>query len=344
MSTASHQPAIEVEDLTKVYPGGKTALDAVSFAVAQGEIFGFLGPNGSGKTTTVRILVTLLKKTGGTARVGGFDTDHEAQQIRQVIGYAGQSVGVDDDLTATENVLLTGVLHGLPYDESRRRSAELLEAFSLGDVAEVRAGRLSGGLRRRLDLAQALVSGPAVLFLDEPTTGLDPQSRNALWHLLRERSQEGTTVFLTTQYLEEADRACDRIAILDDGRLVTLGTPQALKQEVGGGRLTLTLVNTASADPATRVLASCPDVTRVQPGRSGDELVAYVDDARASAPPVLRLLDAAGIGVASLEPAQASLDDVFLRYTGRRPRPEARVEGAVSSMFGAAHGRRRHAP
>jgi ABC-2 type transport system ATP-binding protein len=263
--------------------------------------------------------------------------------VRQVIGYAGQLVGVDDDLTASENLAMSGFVHRLRYDQSWSRSAELLDAFSLGDVAKVRAGRLSGGLRRRLDLAQALVSRPSVLFLDEPTTGLDPQSRNALWAQLRERSREGTTVFLTTQYLEEADRACDRVAILDEGRLVTVGTPQALKQEVGGGRLALTFAEEASVEPAARALASCPDVTRVQPGRSGDALVVYVDDARASVPPVLRLLEADGIEVASVEQAQASLDDVFLRYTGARPRAEARVEGAVSSMFGAAHGRRRHA-
>jgi daunorubicin resistance ABC transporter ATP-binding subunit len=337
------QAEIEVEDLVKVYRGGKTALAGVSFAVAHGELFGFLGPNGSGKTTTVRILVTLLRGTRGTARVSGFDTDQEPHRVRQVIGYAGQSVGVDDDLTASENLAMSGFVRGLPYNQSWRRSAELLDTFSLGEVAKVRAGRLSGGLRRRLDLAQALVSRPSVPFLDEPTIGLDPQSRNALWAQLRERSREGMTVFLTTQYLEEADRACDRVAILDNGRLVTVGTPQALKQEVGGGRLTLTFVDQETVEPAARALASCKDVTRVQPTRSSDALVVYVNDARASVPPVLRLLEAEGIGVASLEQAQASLDDVFLRYTGERPHAEARVEGAVSGMFGAAHGRRRHA-
>jgi ABC-2 type transport system ATP-binding protein len=337
------QAAIDVQDLVKVYRGGKTALAGVSFAVAPGEIFGFLGPNGSGKTTTVRILVTLLRKTRGTARVSGFDTDREPHRVRQMIGYAGQSVGVDDDLTASENLAVSGFVHGLSYNQSWRRSAELLDALSLGDVAKVRAGRLSGGLRRRLDLAQALVSRPSVLFLDEPTIGLDPQSRNALWAQLRERSRHGVTVFLTTQYLEEADRACDRVAILDDGRLLTVGTPQALKQEVGGGRLALTFVDQGSVEPALRALASCKAVTGVQPGPSGDALVVYVDDARASVAPVLRLLEGDGIEVASLEQAQASLDDVFLRYTGARPRAEARIEGAVSSMFGAAHGRRRHA-
>jgi ABC-2 type transport system ATP-binding protein len=220
---------IEVTDLVKVYPGGKTAVDGVSFTVGGGEIFGFLGPNGSGKTTTVRILVTLLQKTSGVTRVGGFDTDRQSDRVREVIGYAGQSTGIDDDLTVHENLVLQGLLHGLP---SNRRSAqlleELLELFSLTEVRNQRAGRLSGGLRRRLDLAQALVHRPAILFLDEPTTGLDPQSRNALWGQLQQLSrQAGTTVFLTTQYLEEADRACDRVAIIDQGRLVKLGTPRA---------------------------------------------------------------------------------------------------------------------
>jgi ABC-2 type transport system ATP-binding protein len=335
-------PAIEVADLAKVYAGGKTALAGVSFSVDRGEIFGFLGPNGSGKTTTVRILVTLLGKTSGLARVGGIDVDRQADRVRELIGYAGQSVGVDDDLTAAENLVLGAVLHGVRRNESRRRTAELLEAFGLGEVANVRAGRLSGGLRRRLDLAQALVHRPAILFLDEPTTGLDPQSRNALWELLRDLSRSGTTVFLTTQYLEEADRTCDRVAILDGGRLLKVGTPTALKQEVGGGRLVLRIGDDAGSARAARILASCPKITRVQPGRPADPLIVYVDDAPASVAPVLRLLEEEGIEVVAVEQAQASLDDVFLRYTGERPRVEARVEGAVSGTFGAGHGHRRH--
>jgi ABC-type multidrug transport system ATPase subunit len=217
----------------------------------------------------------------------------------------------------------------------------VLETFSLADVSDVRAARLSGGMRRRLDLAQALVHGPAVVFLDEPTTGLDPQSRKALWELLRHLSENGTTVFLTTQYLEEADRACDRVAILDEGRLVKVGTPRDLKQQVGGGRLTLMIREDADRAAALRVMASIPNITRVQPGRPGEPLIVYVDDANTSAPLVLRLLQTEGIEVASLEQAQASLDDVFLRYTGARPRVEARVEGAVSTGFGSVHGRRR---
>jgi ABC-type multidrug transport system ATPase subunit len=334
-------PAIEVEDLTKAFEGN-TALAGVSFSVHRGEIFGLLGPNGSGKTTTVRILVTLLRKTSGTARVCGFDTERRADRVREVIGYAGQSVGIDDDLSASENLALGAILHGVPHEESWSRAEELLEAFSLAGVGGVRARRLSGGLRRRLDLAQALVHCPEVLFLDEPTIGLDPQSRQALWRLLRRSSEEGATVCLTTQYLEEADRTCDRVAILDAGDLVRVGTPQDLKQEVGGGRLILTIDDEVGFTRAARALASSPQVTRIEPGKVGDPLVVYVEDAPASVVPVLGLLRAEGIDVVSLEEEQASLDDVFLRYTGERPRVEGRVEGAVSSMFGVAHGRRRH--
>ena len=339
--TSDQGSAIAVQDLVKVYRGGKTALAGVSFSVERGEIFGFLGPNGSGKTTAVRILVTLLRKTSGIARVSGFDVEGQADRVRDQIGFAGQFVGVDDDLTALENLTLGAVLHGVPYGAARRRAGEVLEIFSLGDVADVRAARLSGGMRRRLDLAQALVHGPTVVFLDEPTTGLDPQSRKALWGLLRHLSENGTTVFLTTQYLEEADRACDRVAILDDGRLVKVGTPRNLKQEVGGGRLTLTIRDDADRTTAIQALASMPNVTRVQPGRPGEPLGVYVDDPSTSAPVVLRLLQDEGIEVASLEQAQASLDDVFLRYTGERPRIEARVEAPVSTGFAAVHGRRR---
>jgi len=331
---------IEVEDLVKVYPGGKTAVDGVCFTVGAGEIFGFLGPNGSGKTTTVRILVTLLRKTSGITRVGGFDTDRQPHRVRQVIGYAGQSTGIDDDLTVHENLVLQGLLHGLPPSrQSAGRLEELLELFSLTGVRNQRAGRLSGGLRRRLDLAQALVHQPAILFLDEPTTGLDPQSRRALWGQLRHLSREqGTTVFLTTQYLEEADQACDRVAILDGGRLVKLGTPRALKQEVGQGRLELRLRDQGSGAHAARALARAPQVTRVEPG---DPLLVYVRDVGASVVPVIRRLEAEGIGIAAVEQARASLDEVFLRYTGARPRAEAPVAGAVSSIFGAAHGGKR---
>jgi ABC-type multidrug transport system ATPase subunit len=222
-------PAVEVNGLTRRF-GRVAAVDGLSFAVAPGEIFGFLGPNGSGKTTVTKILVTLLRPTSGTARVLGFDVVARPGKVRQLIGYTGQTAGVDDDLTVIENAAFHGILRGLAHGAAWQRAPEILATFALGDVARIRAGRLSGGMRRRLDLALALVHRPKVLFLDEPTTGLDPRSRAALWaELDRLRRSEGTTIFLTTQYLEEADRACDRVAIIDRGTLVAEGSPEAVK-------------------------------------------------------------------------------------------------------------------
>jgi ABC-2 type transport system ATP-binding protein len=334
-------PAIEVDELKKVYPGGTTALAGVSFAVGQGEVFGFLGPNGSGKTTTVRILITLLRQNSGAARVGGFDTAGEPARVRELIGYAGQAIGVDDDLTVHENLALQVLLHRVSPAAIKEQAEQLVETLGLSELLNQRVGRLSGGLRRRVDLAQALVYRPAVLFLDEPTTGLDPQSRGALWAHLRTLSQEGMTIFLTTQYLEEADRACDRVAIIDQGQLVKIGSPAKLKREVGEGRLLLTLADEDDRGRAADLVAACPTVARVEPAGRGDAVVAYVHDVRASVPRIIERLVDEAIEVTALEQAQASLDDVFLRYTGSRPHSEAPTIRAVSGLFAAAHGRRR---
>jgi ABC-2 type transport system ATP-binding protein len=329
---------IAVENLRKVYPGGKVAVDDISFDVGSGEIFGLLGPNGSGKTTTVRILVTLLRKTSGVCRVGGFDTDREAQRVRRIIGYAAQSTGIDDDLTVHENLALKGVLYGLSASEVARRAEEVTAAFSLTSVANQRAGRFSGGMRRRLDLAVALMNKPPVLFLDEPTTGLDPQSRNAVWEMLRGLSKdEGMTVLLTTQYLEEADRACDRIAIIDQGKLVTIGTPTMLKEQIGQGRIMLSIADEESRELAVRLLAGFPGVTKLDKGMP---LTVYVTEVATSIAPIICMLNGEGVVIDAVDDAQASLDDVFLQHTGHRPRAEARIEGAVSSIFSAVHGRR----
>jgi ABC-2 type transport system ATP-binding protein len=335
-------PSIEVEELVKVYPGGRPALGGITFSVAPGEVFGLLGPNGSGKTTTVRILVTLLRRTRGMARVAGFDTDTEAARVRPLIGYAGQFTGVDDDLTASENLIFSGFYHGIPHQAAWKRATDLLEAFALAEFANVRASRLSGGLRRRLDLAQALVHRPRVLFLDEPSTGLDPQSRNALWERIGELSRQGTAVLLTTQHLEEADRVCGRVAIVDRGRLVRLGTPEELKHDVGGGKVTLTLAQEGEGRRAAHALLDLDGVVQVEPGESAGSVVVHVADARTSVVTLLQRLSDEGIRVAAVDQQRASLDDVFLRYTGERPQVEARMEGAVSSVFAAAHGRRRH--
>jgi ABC-type multidrug transport system ATPase subunit len=344
MSTAGDgagAPAIEVEELQKVYPGGATALAGVSFAVGRSEVFGFLGPNGSGKTTTVRVLVTLLRQTSGSARVGGFDTAGEPARVRELIGYAAQATGVDDDLTVHENLALQVLLHCASPAEIKEPAEQLVEALGLSELLNQRVGHLSGGLRRRVDLAQALVHRPDVLFLDEPTTGLDPQSRGALWAYLHTLSRDGMTIFLTTQYLEEADRACDRIAIIDQGRLVKIGAPAELKREVGEGRLLLTLADEDDRRRAGDLLAACPTVARVEPRRQGEPLVAYVHDVRASAPALIQMLADEAIEIAAVEQAQTSLDDVFLRYTGSRPRVEAPTGRAVSGLFAAAHGGRR---
>jgi ABC-2 type transport system ATP-binding protein len=327
-----------VEDLVKEYPGGHVALAGLSFSVAPGETFGLLGPNGSGKTTTVRILVTLLRQTSGRAMVGGHDVALVPDMVRGVIGYAGQFVGVDDDLTALENVALQGILHGISHRDAWVRAGEVLEAMSLTGVAAVRAGRLSGGQRRRLDVAQALVHRPAVLFLDEPTTGLDLQSRTGLWEELRGLSREqGTTVLLTTQYLEEADRVCDRVLILDAGRLVKIGAPADLKAEVGGGRLILGFDDQATQSRAATLLHDLPGVIGVT---AGDPLVVSVGDIRREVAPLLAALARAGIEPSRVEQAQVSLDDVFLAYTGRQPRSETAQRGATSGIFAAAHGHR----
>src|ERR687892_749005 len=212
---------IEVEDLVKVYPDGTKAVDEVSFDVSTGEIFGFLGPNGAGKTTIIRILVTLLPKTSGSARIDGVEVDDDPEAVRKMIGYAAQFIGVDDDLTGRENLILQGRLHGMGRLDSQRRAGELLEVFSLREAADKRVGAFSGGMRRRLDLAQALVHRPALLFLDE------------------------TTIFLTTQYMEEADRMSHRLAIIDHGTVIVSDSPASLKQEIGGDVITLTLPDDA---------------------------------------------------------------------------------------------------
>ena len=330
--------AVEAQDLVKEYSRGGTAVAGLSFSVAAGETFGLLGPNGSGKTTTVRILVTLLRPTSGKAIVGGYDVGRDPERVRAGIGYAGQFVGVDDDLTALENLALHGILHGISHRDAWVRAEAVLETMSLTEVATVRAGRLSGGQRRRLDVAQALVHRPAVLFLDEPTTGLDPQSRAGLWEELRRLArEEGTTVFLTTQYLEEADRACDHVAIIDDGRLVSIGTPTSLKAEVGGGRLMLGFNDEATRARAATLLDGLSVVVRVE---QSDPLAVSVADARRNLAPILAALDRAGLEPSSVEQAQVSLDDVFLAYTGRQPRTETPQRGATSGIFAVAHGRR----
>jgi ABC-2 type transport system ATP-binding protein len=315
---------IEVRDLVKVYGGDTRAVDGITFSVAPGEVFGFLGPNGAGKTTTIRILATLLLATAGTARVAGFDVGTRPHEVRKRLGLAMQTPTLDAFSTGRETLELAGRLHRMPAAEVRRRSDELLELMGLGSVASKLTGTYSGGMKRRLDLASALVHRPEVLILDEPTEGLDPQSRSALWEELEKISAAGTTMLLTTHYMEEADRLSSRLAIIDNGKIVVEGAPAELKRGVGADAVLLQL---ESPDGDGQLA----DVRRLLEGVVAADAVARhpagialaVANASSAIPELLRRLDGNGLHIAGLQMTQPSLDDVFMKYTGRRIREES---------------------
>ena len=322
-----HAPIIEVRDLVKVY-GETRAVDGVSFDVAPGELFGFLGPNGAGKTTTIRILATLLCPTSGAARVAGFDVCAQPHEVRKRLGIALQAATLDAFSTGRETLELAGRLHRVPAREIRRRTDELLEMMGLVAAAKKLTGTYSGGMKRRLDLASALMHRPPLLILDEPTEGLDPQSRTALWEELERISAGGTTMLLTTHYMEEADRLCTRLAIIDAGKLVVDGTPSELKAGIGADTVVLQLEPTgAGGGDGDRVA----EVRRLLEGTVAAEAVSAhptgvtlaVPDAGTAIPELLRRLDSDGLRVAGLQMSQPSLDDVFLKYTGRHIREES---------------------
>jgi ABC-2 type transport system ATP-binding protein len=303
--------AIEVTRLERTFEGGIQAVAGVDIEVAEGEIYAFLGPHGAGKTTTVRMLTTLLRPTGGSARVAGHDVVAEAAQVRRAIGVALQEAALDPLMTGRELIRLQATLHGLTSEEGRRRSDELLTRVGLRQAADRRVGTYSGGMRRRLDLASALVHEPRVLFLDEPTTGLDPVSRKAIWEEVAALNDEGTTVFLTTQYLEEADKLADRVGIIARGRIVAEGTPASLKAEVGRPHLEIGLVD-GTADLAERV---CAAFGRPLPQKDGKVLV-ELERGAAEVAEIVRALDEAGVMVDSLDLVEPTLDDVFVAKTG----------------------------
>jgi ABC-2 type transport system ATP-binding protein len=324
---------IEVENLTKSYGRGKPAVDGITFSVEPGELFGFLGPNGAGKTTTIRILATLLAATSGTARVAGFDVRSNPADVRRRLGLAMQTPTLDAFATGRENIELIGRMHRVSRAELKRRTDELLELMGLTEVARKLAGTYSGGMRRRLDLACALVHRPEVLILDEPTEGLDPQSRTALWEELERISQEGTTMLLTTHYMEEADRLCSRIAIIDNGRIVVDGTPAALKLGIGADTVTLQLDAAGPEELARqqedvrRLLDGFVAIETVTPEPFGVTLA--VRGAGQAIPELFRRLDGDGVRVTGLSLGQPSLDDVFLKYTGKHIRTEAANEPII---------------
>ncbi|MFZ9383329.1 MAG: ATP-binding cassette domain-containing protein [Ilumatobacteraceae bacterium] len=289
------------------------AVDGVDLRVEAGEIFGFLGPNGAGKSTTVRVLTTLLKPSAGSATVAGFDVATQADKVRRSIGVALQDAAIDPLMTGRELLDLQSVLYGIPKNVASKRAPELLERVGLTAAADRRVGTYSGGMRRRLDLALSLVHEPSVLFLDEPTTGLDPMSRLTLWEEVRRLNREGTTVLLTTQYLEEADQLADRIAIIDHGKIVREGVPRDLKAQVGSPTLFID-VDSTHTETARGVLSRFGDLRPTSEGKLGVGLARGAEDVAT----VIRSLDEAGVHVRHLELNEPSLDDVFAEATGYR--------------------------
>jgi ABC-2 type transport system ATP-binding protein len=305
-------PAIEVEQLQRRFSDDVVAVAGIDLEVAEREIYAFLGPNGAGKTTTVRMLTTLLKPTGGTARVAGFDVCRDPSNVRRSIGVALQEAALDPLMTGRELMELQATLHGLTRDEAKRRGDRLLARVGLMEAADRRVGTYSGGMRRRLDLASALVHDPKVLFLDEPTTGLDPVSRLTIWEEVRKLNDEGTTVFLTTQYLEEADQLADRVGIIDDGLMAAEGTPTALKAQIGRSHLEITIAE----DEGSRALEILARFGELLPSRDGILMVS-LEGGASDVAPIVRALDDAGLCVESLELVKPTLDDVFVAKTGR---------------------------
>jgi oleandomycin transport system ATP-binding protein len=304
--------AILAEGVVKRF-GDTTALAGVDLAMPAGAVFGLLGPNGAGKTTAVRIFATLLEPDAGHVTVGGYDVVRESHQVRQLVGLTGQYASVDETLTGTENLVLIGRLLGLPRRAAKARAAELLAEFRLSDAAGRPAKTFSGGMRRRLDLAASLVGQPQILFLDEPTTGLDPRSRLEMWDIVRMLVADGVTVLLTTQYLDEADQLADQIAVVDHGRVIAAGTPAELKSRAGAQTLAVRPVDPAHA---ATVLAVVAELTRSTPQLVGSLVSTPVTDPEVL-PAVVRKLDDAGVTLAELVLRGSSLDEVFLTLTGR---------------------------
>jgi len=312
---------ISVEGLVEIYSDGTKAVDGISFEVKEGEFFGFLGPNGAGKSTTIKVLTTLLRKTEGNVSVAGFDLDRSPAGIRNSIGVLSQETSLDVDLTGKENLRLQGRLQQMHGKGLEERIDELLRLVQLREVADKPAGRYSGGMRKRLDLASALIHSPKLLFLDEPTTGLDTQSRAAIWEYLEGlNKKERLTIFLTTQYLEEADRLCNRLAVIDHGKLIAGGTPTELKESVGGDTIILSLKDVSLRLRAKEVLTAIQGVREVVDSDGG--VVAYATNAGQIIAGIVTSLDRNGIQLSFLSISTPTLDDVFLRETGRRIRAD----------------------
>lgn len=314
---------IVVQDLQKTYGKDIRAVNGISFTVKKGEIFGFLGPNGAGKSTTIKILTTLLEKTSGKVTIDGLDVDKDQDKVRRIIGYSSQEVGVDDDLTARENLLLQCNFYHIPKQKSKEKVEELLKTIRLAEAADRRLRTFSGGMRKRLDLASALVSEPKILFLDEPTTGLDPQSRQDIWDYIVKLNHQGMTIFLTTQYMEEADRLASRLCIVDQGMIVAEGTPNQLKSQIGADRITLHFKadDLSLCDKARELMSKLPGIQEVGKCKEGlvseNGLTIMTKNGSAMIAQVVRALDSSGINVEQLNLSAPTLDEVFLKLTGK---------------------------
>jgi ABC-2 type transport system ATP-binding protein len=316
MASSSSAPAVHSAGLAKSF-GDKRAVAGLDLTVPAGPVYGLLGPNGAGKTTTVRILATLLRPDAGTATVLGHDVVREADEVRSRISLTGQFAALDDDLTAAENLTVVARLLGHRPRDARHRADDLLAAFDIAEAAGRLVKTFSGGMRRRLDIAASLIVTPELLFLDEPTTGLDPAGRNQVWDIIRALAAEGTTVLLTTQYLEEADQLADRLAVIDHGAVIAEGTPGELKSAAGAGALRVRLADPGRRDEAARVLRQALQVPAQTGGDPAEVTIAGIGPSRATA--ALAELAASDIGIAGFSLAQPSLDEVFLALTGHAP-------------------------
>jgi ABC-2 type transport system ATP-binding protein len=308
---------IEADNLSKLYPPKTKAVDGVSFGVKEGEVFGFLGPNGAGKTTTIRMLTTLASITSGTAKVAGLDVKHEPAKVRESIGVVPQELTADDELKGVENLMLLGKLHHVPPSEMKEKVKELLKLFDLEDASGRRVRTYSGGMRRRLQMAMGLVHSPKILFMDEPTLGLDIQTRTKVWEYIKKLNESGLSVFMTTHYLEEADSLCDRVAIIDHGVIKVLDTPDRLKEKIGGNILILEVNNGFDLSQFLRTIPTVSDVSR-----DGQKYKMKLPKTEDAIPAIVDGITSRGLKITQISFAKPTLDEVFLKVTGRTMRED----------------------